>query len=67
LLSKLLETAPLKKVLLWQATKLVDDPRCLAFEVKDRWRALLMGHDKKKDGLPSFDLGAPEPVFFDEG
>ena len=66
-LAKLLKTAPLKKVVLWQATKLVDDPRCLAFEVKDRWRALLMGHDKIEGDPPVFDLGGPEPVFFDEG
>lgn len=72
LLAKVLSSAPLKKVALWQATKLVGDSRCLAFEVKGRWRALLMGHDdervKDKD-LPSFDLGGDSGGLFgpDEG
>lgn len=66
-LSRLLLTAPLKRVVLWQATDLVGDPRCIALEVRDRWRTLLMGHDKIEGDLPSFDLGGPEPVFFDEG
>jgi hypothetical protein len=66
-LDRLLRTAPLKKVNLWQAKKLVGDPRCIAMEVKDRWRVLLMGHDKAEPEYPSLDLGGSEPVFFDEG
>ncbi len=55
-LSKLLVSAPAKKVTLWRPEDLVKDPRCLAFEVGGKWRALLMGQDKVNEGLPSFDL-----------
>jgi hypothetical protein len=65
-LAKLLGVSPLKKVHMWGASKLVGDPRCLAFEVKDRWRALLMGHDAVDEGLPVLDLGVAEAVPFDD-
>jgi hypothetical protein len=66
LLAKLLGSAPLKKVSLWQATELVKDPRCLAFEAAGRWRALLMGHDAEEvtEEPPSFDLGSREATPF---
>lgn len=64
-LKTVVETAPLKTVELWKATKMVDDERCLAFQAGDRWRAVLMGHSTKPDKRPAFDLQESEMSGFD--
>lgn len=64
-LKTVVETAPLKTIEMWKATKMVEDERCLAFQVDGRWRAVLMGHEIKPDKLPAFDLQESEMSGFD--
>lgn len=64
-LKKLLASAPDKTVSMWKATKMVADERCLAFGVEGQWRALLMGHSTKPDGLPAYKSAEAEMSAFD--
>lgn len=50
---KLMEAAPQKTLLIWQARKAVGDARCIGFEAPG-WKALLMGHDTTPEGLVAF-------------